>query len=347
MNWKTVKLIGNDISDEWRAAYSRGKLFIGKVAVDALIEKWQVMRPLVVSMPGSREYLPVLEVQEYRDKAFERAKRSQRLMLLITAFYLLLAIIYWYIKGGEKSITIIFVIFLFALYFILDYQLVVRHFERLKERASFIVFVYLYGKKYALEWAGFAVVIGCIQYVMQWHYGGFESMMYTWGLVYESVNKGEWWRFVTGPFFHSGLSHWILNTATLILFAPVVGVISRLDGIIVFVLGNIGGFVAAWLQNITGFSESDAIVGISGGISAMIGWLVAVSVVYKKDLPQMFAFSLLGFFLLWQLLAILMYPKASIVAHLGGFCVGLAWVVLFRRKSFFPRNSHDTETSLQ
>lgn len=348
MNWKTVKLLGNEVSDDWRAAYSRGKPVVGKQAVDALVSKWQIMRPLVVSRPGSKDFLPVLNVRKYELKAFDSAKRSQRLMLLIAAFYLLAATAYWYIKGSEKSITMVFVLLLFMLYLFSDYQLVIRHFDRLRERAAFIVFVSLHGKKDALAWAGFTVAIGSVQYVLQQHYGGFEPMMYAWGLVYEPVNQGEWWRFVTGPFFHSGLPHWILNAATLILFAPVVGVISRLDGVIVFVLGNIAGFIAAWLQILTGFSESDAIVGISGGISAMIGWLVGFSVVYKNDMPRMFAVSLLSFFVLWQLLAVLMYPKVSIVAHLGGFCVGMAWAVLFRRKMVFrPGNQDDTATSVQ
>jgi membrane associated rhomboid family serine protease len=335
MNWKNIKLVDKDASRNWRARYSERRIVEGKDAVDAVVAKWNVLRPLVIARPGSEIFMPVMSVPEYKQKSFNSAKHSQRIIILISVFYFFLSIVYWYFKGGEKSIHIVFSTLLLALYFILDYRLVITHLNRLKERSEFVVFVYKFGRKHALLWAIFAVSFGVVQYVLQQNYGSFESLIYALGLVYGSVNDGEWWRLMAGSFFHSGLPHWIGNAAMLIFIAPIVGVVSRNDGIAVFLLGNVVGSVVALLQANAGFSDYNALVGISGGISAMMGWLVGFSMRYKEDMPQMFAASMLSFFVVSQLLMLMMYPKASIVSHLGGFFFGMAWSMLLTKEGAF------------
>ncbi|PCJ51158.1 MAG: hypothetical protein COA74_01490 [Gammaproteobacteria bacterium] len=66
MNWKKINFISDDVCDEWRAIKEYGKIIEGKKLINAVVEKWQPINPLLISKPGSRVFYPVLNVEQFK-----------------------------------------------------------------------------------------------------------------------------------------------------------------------------------------------------------------------------------------------------------------------------------------
>jgi len=137
-------------------------------------------------------------------------------------------------------------------------------------------------------------------------------------------SKGEWWRAITAVFLHHDLAHLASNA---IYGSLVLGLalgryglgIGLLGGLLGGVAGNLLGFWVRHGHDYTG-------LGASGMVMAGLGTLAAFSVRWWRHgrnatrfvLPGLFA----GGFLFVQLGT---SPGSDVVAHLGGFVVGLLY----------------------
>jgi len=328
MKWKNIKYLSENICDDWRAKKEFGKIIKGRKSINSVVSKWQPISPLLIAKPGCREFYPVLSVDQFKNKAFNSAKKRLLYSITMSIFMTCVFIVVSYFNSNEKGITLIWVGLILSIYFISDYKMVTSNLGRLSERESFIIMIYQYGKNDFVFWLVCMVFFGVIQYILQSVFGGFDAMMYKVGVVYSNINKGEWWRLATGPFFHSGISHWIANTATILIIGPIVCMVSRINCITVFLLGNITGALAALVvANLIGLG--DAYVGVSGGIYATMGWLLSYSKINKLDVPSKLFYTLFSFMILSILLTYLMMPKSSNVAHIIGVITGVvAYFVL-------------------
>ncbi|MCP4076181.1 MAG: rhomboid family intramembrane serine protease [Gammaproteobacteria bacterium] len=158
-----------------------------------------------------------------------------------------------------------------SIYLFIEHQFVVTHFNRLSERASFVIKVYKVGKVDFIFWVVALGTLAVFQYFLQSLTGGFEEAIYKAGLIYKSANSGEWWRLITGPYFHNGLPHWIINPAMILIIGPIIGTVSRTNGFQVFIIGNIIGAISALMYANLNLTDHDSYMGISGGILAMMG----------------------------------------------------------------------------
>ncbi len=339
MHWKNIHSIDHEISEYWRARKGTGQIIIGNEKVDEMVSKWQVINPLLVSEPGSNLFHPVLGSSHFKIKAFNSAKRLQLFSILYSVFFLLLLFILYLISPNEKIFTLIVVMPILLLYLIIEHRLVVSHIDRLFERASFVIWVYKEGKIDFIIWITVLFLLIASQYVIHFLTGGFEEAIYKAGLIFNNVNNGEWWRLITGPYFHNGLPHWIINMAMLLIIGPIIGTISRIRGLQVFIIGNIICAISALLYANFGFSVYDSYMGVSGGILAMMGWLSGFSLTHKKSVPNMFFISIFTFSLLNIVLAWLMIPNSSNVSHITGFIFGFIWAIIpFKLKPLITNN---------
>lgn len=167
---------------------------------------------------------------------------------------------------------------------------------------------------------GLLVVAGAMQCFAQEHEGGLSSVIERYGLVF-SDSLSEPWRYLTGPFFHSGLPHWLANASLLAVAAALAFALGRASVIwLIYLIGVlVPGVLLTFLPHWIGL---DAYLGVSGGVYALFGWLGGVTFRRRSEFPNGL-WWVIGYFAVATLLsASLLDHRASWFAHVFGLVTG-------------------------
>lgn len=157
----------------------------------------------------------------------------------------------------------------------------------------------------------------------------FGKMIYTYGIGnnYFISEYGEYWRIITPIFLHArGLSHVLLNSIALIIFAPPLEqILGKIKFIIMYLLagtiGNIGTFIMD-PQSLTFH------VGASGAIYGIFGMYIFMVFFRRYLIDQtsaqiIFTISAIG------IVTTFIIPGINISAHIFGFLGGFAIAPFF------------------
>lgn len=163
------------------------------------------------------------------------------------------------------------------------------------------------------------------------------------------IDGGEWWRFVTPIFLHTGAIHLLVNMYSLFVLGPYV---EKLYGsarfVFFWIATGVGGVLASYLASRSGMhggalggflfrGGSDApSAGASGALFGLIGVLFVFGIKFRHELPEGFkrAFGtgmiptiLINLFIGYSI------PNIDNAAHMGGFVAGalLALFVGYKR----------------
>lgn len=135
------------------------------------------------------------------------------------------------------------------------------------------------------------------------------------------LQKGEYWRILTGATLHGGILHIFFNGQALLGFGGLIEYLSnRAHLLIVFVLAIVCGGLCSLV-----FMPGGESVGASGGIMGLIGYLAIYGFRRKRQLPPDFLKSMLvnvGFIAAFGLIA---YQIIDNFAHFGGFLAGAVY----------------------
>jgi rhomboid protease GluP len=154
-------------------------------------------------------------------------------------------------------------------------------------------------------------------------------------LLFESLSgvnlyiwQGEIWRLITPIFLHSGFSHVLFNSFSLVLFGPA---LER-------ILGS-GRFTAVYL--ITGISANIATlliepvtyihVGASGAIFGLFGMYISL-VIYRKNLLSRDNRQLITTIAVISIIMTFFQPNINVISHLFGLLSGFLIGTLTLRK---------------
>ena len=162
--------------------------------------------------------------------------------------------------------------------------------------------------------------------------GGYELII-NYGLSAEGIDRGEYYRFLTSMFLHSGIMHLASNGVYLYYF----GVRSeKLLGtgrflLLYLVSGICGGLLSVFLGDGYGIS-----IGASGAIYGLLG---AMLILTKKRGPRYTGmnYSTMLFLAATAILLGFFEPNVDNLGHIGGFLGGMAGFFLF-----FPRKKKET-----
>ena len=148
---------------------------------------------------------------------------------------------------------------------------------------------------------------------------GLDSSIEVAGFVKpDFLEKGEYWRILTGGALHGGILHIYFNAQALYGFGSLIEYLSnRAHLALVFVLAIIGGGLLSLL-----FLPEGTSVGASGGIMGLIGYLAIYGYRRKQQLPPDFLKTMLiniGFIAAFGIVA---YQIVDNFGHLGGLLVG-------------------------
>lgn len=150
------------------------------------------------------------------------------------------------------------------------------------------------------------------------------------------IDQGEYWRFVTPMFVHTGVLHLLINMYSLWIVGSQV---ERLYGasrfVVIYLLSGLSGSVASYF-----LLESKVIpsAGASTALSGLVGVLLVFALRYRSELPGVFrhAFSIgpILFTIFLNIVFGAADPRINNIGHLGGFVGGIliALVVPYARR---------------
>jgi membrane associated rhomboid family serine protease len=138
--------------------------------------------------------------------------------------------------------------------------------------------------------------------------------------MFAPVRDGEVWRLVTGPFFHSGPAHFLVNFSSLLLIGPIAWAIFGPRTVAIFFAGNVVGALAqmAW-----GSRAFDSYAGVSSGFLALYGFVCVAGALDRELLPRGFAVLCACIAVITVIGGELLTPNAASLGHLGGVLAGV------------------------
>jgi membrane associated rhomboid family serine protease len=150
----------------------------------------------------------------------------------------------------------------------------------------------------------------------QWFYETFSG-------VNLYIMKGQVWRLITPTFMHSGFSHMLFNSFTLVLFGPP---LERMLGSSRFVMVYLASGVFANMATLLLEPLTFIHIGSSGAIFGLFGYYIAIIFFRKKWISRENSQIIL---LMCAISFIISFfePNINLTAHLfgliGGFLLGL------------------------
>ncbi|MFT8991959.1 rhomboid family intramembrane serine protease [Leuconostoc mesenteroides] len=137
--------------------------------------------------------------------------------------------------------------------------------------------------------------------------------------------KHEYWRLLTPVFLHAGFLHIVTNMITLWFIGPLVERAfgsAKFFGLYFFggIIGNIFSYLLA---------PSSVSVGASTALFAMFGGLILYAIRFKED-PQVKSMgTVLGLFVILNLVTGFSSTDIDIWGHIGGLIGGMMFAVMF------------------
>ncbi|WP_335471255.1 rhomboid family intramembrane serine protease [Neobacillus drentensis] len=136
------------------------------------------------------------------------------------------------------------------------------------------------------------------------------------------IMEGEVWRLITPTFMHSGFSHMLFNSFSLILFGPA---LERMLGsakfLVIYLFSGLIANVATLLFEPLTYTH----VGSSGAIFGLFGYYIAI-IIFRKTMMSQQNSQVILILCAVSLIMTFLQPNINVSAHLfgllGGFLMG-------------------------
>lgn len=254
-----------------------GRLFSGREKVLKAVKKWNSWDPLLLTTPESQFFLPPICVNSISDNVRRNLISSQlAFTILLGVLAVGFGISYILTSFDERFLRAAVLVFSGLLYVGTDTYLIQRSKECLIERAMFVHWVFSRKNILVILFAVTMLLTGLGQFFLEKELGGFDNVVMAYGVYFKSVESGQWWRYLTGPFIHSGLLHWVNNLFMGIIAIGLAGTFGKKSLILYFITWMVASSIC-----VKYFSSADALVGISGGVFGLFGWAIAYA--FKKE----------------------------------------------------------------
>ena len=299
--------------------------------------RWLPVNSLLVGAPGASKFLPPISIQQLESEVLRNVGRnSKRLVLAFigTGFLVALAGL---AEQTRDVLPLSLIFILFGGLFFFDYKFGLKSINDIYERALFLRWIKTsrQARTGVRVWLLIGAIIGTAQLWLQRELGGIDALFVRFGAMYASIDVGEYWRLLSGPYFHYSITHYSINVLLLLFIGTLTWAMNGPICIPVFVLGNI---VGVWLQMSFGGDAFNNFGGISSGVYSLFGLFLLSGVSGAIKLPRGFAILCGGLALFGIIGSWIVSKNAATVAHLSGFMSGVLFFLLAHWiSSFFRR----------
>lgn len=303
----------------WRPPF--GKRRYGESDVKRAIWQWHPLDPVLVSSPASCHFVPPICVPELATQVHARMLLQYRLLLALLAVMTFGALVASLNTGAgifQRATVAGVLIFAFVG---VQYMVFFRQVERLGELARYVSWLYLQRSGLVLGVIIAMCALAALQFLLQQQAGGLEPLLMKFGLVFDAA-RDQPWRFLSGPFFHSGPVHWIGNLMLAVIAAGLAAPIaSKAKLLLIFLVGTVVPCVL--LAQFPPQIRLDAFLGLSGGIFAVYGWVAGVSLRRPTLFPRNFTILIAAFAVMTVGVTSLLNFKSNDFVHVAGWLLGL------------------------
>lgn len=317
----------------WRFKYGNGPVRTGPQALGVAVARWHIMRPLLAAKPGSKHFIPILEVPEYSNRAYKSAKLQAQISIIISAIFTISMLLVSLFSENQKSVNLALSGIFLTLYFLIDYHVSLANINLAIDRSRFFTKIVCQSKSIVLIIITLMILVWIFQNLIDHLSETNNYSIVNFGLMYNSDVFREWWRLLIGPYFHSGFPHWVTNTLLLTLTLPIACKVSMKWSVCVFVLGNLFTALCIYISNQLDPSGADGFVGISGGIYAIFAFIFFSSLFFSSIFPKKFFCTVMGFIILSFFLSFFLSEKVSNLSHVYGIIFGIFAFFLFNKSS--------------
>ncbi len=281
---------------------------------------WNPVHGVLAARPGSDRFVSPISIDELRVTLRTRLRRSQQVGIWMMIVFSVVSVGVATLVSTRASVAFATACVLGALLHAIDYRSL-REDRAVNERTLFFHHLWFgaRGKFSVMLCAAFCLVIGGMQAALQYGMNGLEPMVVRFGAYYPEISAGEWWRILTGPYFHSGAPHFIANCFGLMFAGPMLTlVVGPRVAVSTLLLGASAGLLAAFVVDGPGY---DSYLGMSGGVFSLLGFMAAAGTLNKRLLPR--GLSVMFFWLaLIGGVAAEAVPTTSTIGHVAGFVIG-------------------------
>lgn len=294
-----------------------------KNRVEKAVSGWHVFDPLIVATPESSKFLPPIFVPEFAETLHANilAKHKFALVSFVLIFLVFFAALYLMHSPLVYRLAPLIPFVSFHLYF--DTYCVHRSKELIQERSLFVHWVFTQKNIFLKFFIAAMVIAGLLQCFYQWKFGTVDELVIKYGMHFASVNPGEWWRAIVGPFIHASPLHWLGNFLFGIIAIGLAGAMGKKSLIGNFLVFSTFSVLAVQFLRLG--VHTDAIVGISGGIFGVFGWVIGFSVREREKFPRFFWVTMLSFSVMTVVMSTLMSANGSQTAHVAGLLLGVTF----------------------
>jgi len=181
---------------------------------------------------------------------------------------------------------------------------------------------------YLLCTVSFTGLIGVSQVLLMQFFGSADELLMQGAVIFDNGEQFRWVRYFTAPLLHVSLAHHLSNGGVLLLLAVLAGPLLGSRYLLLVYSSSVGSmFVVELVYGYWPF-EGDGIVGLSGGLAGVLGWLLGLSLRCRQLFPRYYCLNLLALLLVTLLVLPLVVSQGSLVCHLVGCLLGLCLVLV-------------------
>jgi membrane associated rhomboid family serine protease len=283
---------------------------------------WDPWGGALVGRPGFKRLRPLAEVAEFAGIAVHRY--NSRMAFAVWAYGLSSAGLFAFALSRPQIPGLFPVAFMVAILFaVVIAERVVHQIEprAIVDRSRFIAWLKLSRTVRVAALAFAAAILGswCLQQGVDHFMHDDEAALKTYGVVFADVRAGQWWRLLSGPYIHSGAAHMASNLAVGLLGVSIAAPLW--DGLWAASAFTIGNVVAAATE--MAWASQDGMTGVSGGVFAVFGMIIAIALFRPIELPRGGALPLAGVLLISLPVAAMQGARVAMLAHASGFLLGV------------------------
>ncbi len=310
-------------SGEWQILSSGKVISTGEQNVKNLALRWFLTQKKLISTPASKYFLPAICAPEISSITHKSFLKRFRVFFYIFGFYLAIFIAMALVSDQpQRFYKPIALMLLGILYFYIEFQIALRPYTNISERALFYNWLFARNNTH-LNFAFLALfAVGLGQFLFHHYVGNLETLVIGYGTYFPAIEEGEIWRYAVGPFIHSGAIHWIVNAFFLIYVIKMIGDLANKNLFLLYLASLPATAIAVHIFATLTSSPMEALVGISGGIYFLFGWLLIITHNKRQFFPKHFSTSLALIVAANLLLPELLSYNSSFTAHISGFLLG-------------------------
>lgn len=232
------------------------------------------------------------------------------------------------IELGRVALVWCLVSGLSAVYHWWDYLTVQAEPGLLIDRFWFYGWLYSHCFACLLYSASFAGLMGISQVLMMQFSGPTDDLLMQAAVIFDNRERFSWIRYFTAPLLHVSLTHYLSNCGVLFLLAVLAGPLLGYRYLLLVYFSAVGSMLVVEVAYGYLSFEGDGIVGLSGGLAGVLGWLLGLSLRCRQLLPRYYCLNLLALLLITLLILPMIVSSGSFICHLAGCLLGFCLILI-------------------